>query len=194
MATDAQTARPLPRDHEETTALLGMTLFVASWAMLFAALFFAYGLVRVRSNAWPPADLPGLPLALPALGTVVLALASFALERARRLVRDGRPTGLAPLVTALAASAVFLGVQVLVWQSLWSQGLRLDSGPYGSVVFGMTGFHALHVLVGLGGLSGLLLASSRAGAVRPLPLRLWTLYLHMVGILWGLMFIAVYLV
>jgi cytochrome c oxidase subunit III len=193
MAADAQTARALPRDHREATALLGMTLFVASWAMLFAALFFAYGLVRVRSNAWPPPDLPRLPLALPALGSAVLALASFALEGARRRVREGRPAGRMLVVMAWLASAVFLGVQILVWRSLWHQGLRLSSGPYGSVVFGMTGFHALHVLVGLGGLAGLLIGAG-PGGVKPLSLRLWTLYVHMVGILWGLVFIAVYLV
>jgi cytochrome c oxidase subunit 3 len=193
MAASAQTARPL-QEHEETTALLGMTLFVASWAMLFAALFFAYGLVRVRSTAWPPADLPALPLPLPTLGTAALALASFALARARRATRAGRPGARALVAGAWLASAAFLGVQVLVWRSLWSQGLRLDSGPYGSVVFGLTGFHALHVLVGLGGLAGLLLVGARGDSVRPLPLRLWTLFLHMVTILWALVFVTLYLV
>ncbi len=180
--------------HQETTALLGMTLFLASWAMLFAALFFSYGLVRVRSTAWPPADLPTLPLGLPALATGLMALASYRLERARQQSRQGRRVGPGGLVLAWAASAGFLGLQAFVWRDLWQRGLRLDSGPYGSVFFGLTGFHALHVLVGLVGLGSLLAAGALGGGVRPIPLRLWTLYLHMVGILWGLVFVAVYLV
>ena len=59
--------------------------------------------------------------------------------------------------------------------------------------FGLTGFHALHVLVGLGGLAGLIVAGALGSGVRYIPLRLWTLYLHMVGILWGLVFVGVYL-
>ncbi len=176
-----------PERHRQTTALLGMTLFLASWAMLLAALLFAYGLVRVRSTAWPPADLPRLPLVAPAFGTVLLAVASLMLERARRAVRPGT---VAALGIAFVASAGFLAVQIQVWRALWAAGLRLDSGPYGSVFFGLTGFHALHVLVGLGGLAGLLLAARRG--VSAVSLRLWTLYLHMVGIFWGLVFVTVY--
>jgi cytochrome c oxidase subunit III len=180
--------------HRENTALLGMTLFLASWAMLFAALFFSYGLVRVRSVAWPPADLPALPLGLPALATGVLALVSFVLERARRRAQRGGAVGISGLALAFLASAGFLALQALVWRRLWLEGLRLDSGPYGSVFFGLTGFHALHVVVGLGGLAGLILAGWAGRGVRYIPLRLWTLYLHMVGILWALVFVSVYLV
>jgi cytochrome c oxidase subunit 3 len=149
--------------------------------------------VRVRSVAWPPADLPSLPLGLPALATAVLALASFLLERARQTARGGGAVGVSGLALAWLAGAGFLALQALVWRQLWQQGLRLDSGPYGSVFFGLTGFHALHVLVGLGGLAGLILAGLAGRGVRYIPLRLWTLYLHMVGILWALVFASVYL-
>ena len=53
--------RPRPPSaprHRETTAVLGMTIFIASWAMLFASLFFAYALTRLRAPFWPPLDLP----------------------------------------------------------------------------------------------------------------------------------------
>jgi cytochrome c oxidase subunit III len=178
--------------HQETTALLGMTLFLASWAMLFAALFFSYGLVRLRAPAWPPADLPALPLALPAVATGLLALASLVLERARRAPRMDGAAPVGSIAIAALAGGFFLLVQLQVWQRLWEQGLRFSSGPYGSVVFGLTGFHALHVLVGLGGLAGLMV-TARLGRLRPLALRLWTLYMHLVGVLWALMFVSLYL-
>jgi heme/copper-type cytochrome/quinol oxidase subunit 3 len=161
--------------HHERTALMGMAIFVASWAMLFAALFFAYGLTRVRALAWPPADLPRLPLALPALATLLLASSSAALHRRR--------TGL-----AAALSAVFLVAQAIVWRQMYLGGLRPDAGAYSSFFFTLTMFHALHVLVGLGALTWLALRP------RPLSLRLWTIYWHMVGIIWGAMFLLVYVI
>jgi heme/copper-type cytochrome/quinol oxidase subunit 3 len=159
--------------HEERTALMGMAIFMASWAMLFAALFFAYGLSRLRAHVWPPADLPPLPLALPALATLVLAGSSAALHRRRPLVAAG-------------LGLVFLALQSVVWRHLLAAGLRPQTGAYASYFFALTVFHALHVLVGLVALGWLALRP------RPLPLRLWTIYWHMVGVIWGVMFLLVY--
>jgi cytochrome c oxidase subunit 3 len=165
--------------HRERTSLLGMVMFMAAWAMLFAALFFAYGLLRLRATAWPPAELPPLPRALPAVATVLLGLSSLALHRARR--------GAIALAALLGAG--FLAVQAIVWVALIGAGLRPPLGPYASVFFGLTGFHALHVVVGLGALGWL-----AARRVTPaMPLRLWSLYWHMVGAIWAFMFVAVYL-
>jgi cytochrome c oxidase subunit 3 len=159
--------------HEERTALMGMAIFVASWAMLFAALFFAYGLSRLRAHVWPPADLPPLPLALPALATLVLAASSAALHGRR-------------VIAAAGLGLVFLGLQSVVWWQMLHAGLRPQSGAYASYFFALTVFHALHVLVGLVALGWLALRP------RPLPLRLWTIYWHMVGVIWTVMFLLVY--
>jgi heme/copper-type cytochrome/quinol oxidase subunit 3 len=157
-----------------------MVMFMAAWAMLFAGLFFAYGVLRVRSTAWPPADLPPLPVGLPAVATALLGLSSLAVERARR------QGGNVAVVVALAAG--FLLLQAVVWRSLILAGLRPPLGPYASVFFCLTAFHALHVVVGLGAFGWLALRRT----ARALPLRLWTLYWHMVGAIWAVMFVTVY--
>lgn len=186
-----------PRAKEETTAYLGMVVFLGSWAMMFAALFFAYGFVRTRSVAWPPPDLPELPWATPALNTLVLAASSAAIQLGLRSIRRGasRKLGRALLLAALLGTA-FLGLQLSVWARLYGQGLRPETGgPYGSVFWGLTCFHALHVVVGLIGL-GLLCRRALAGgfsAARYLPVRLWALYWHFVGAVWALMFVLIFL-
>jgi cytochrome c oxidase subunit 3 len=159
--------------HHERTAVMGMAVFVASWAMLFAALFFAYGLTRVRALSWPPADLPRLPLLLPALATLLLGGSSAALHRGRAAL-------------AAALGAAFLMAQAIVWRQMYLGGLRPAAGAYASFFFALTVFHALHVLIGLGALGRL------AWRPRPLSLRLWTIYWHMVGVIWGAMFLLVY--
>jgi len=161
--------------HEERTALMGMAIFVAAWVMLFAALFFAYGLSRLHAIVWPPADLPALPLALPGLATLVLAASSASLHVRR--------VGL-----AVALGAGFLGLQTVVWRQMLAAGLRPQAGAYASYFFALTVFHALHVVVGLGALGWL------AVHPRPLALRLWTVYWHMVDVIWSVMFLLVYVV
>src|SRR3981081_4014911 len=102
-----------PRAREETTAYLGMVVFLGSWAMMFAALFFAYGFVRTRSVAWPPADLPELPWGTPALNTLVLLPSSTSLQYGLRGIRAGasKKLGRALLLTVLLGS-VFLALQL----------------------------------------------------------------------------------
>ncbi len=184
-----------PHDREDRTAFLGMVVFLASWAMMFAALFFGYGIVRAKSAVWPPAGVPPLPLALPAANTVVMGLSSGAVLFALRSVRRDRNEALtAGLMTAFALGAVFFALQVHVWSGVYARGLRPDSGIYGSVFFGLTGFHALHVLVGLVGLAWLAMRSRRGAyaAAKHLGVRLWAMYWHFVGAVWGLMFLLVF--
>jgi cytochrome c oxidase subunit 3 len=181
--------------HRETTAMLGMTIFIASWAMLFASLFFAYALTRLRAPFWPPLDQPPLPLGLPAAASLQLLLATAALVSAGRQQSTAGGRGAAVtrlLLVALAAETAFLALQLVVWRACWQAGLRPSTGTYASVFYGLTVFHGLHVLVGVGALAALVVRSAR-GRLSRVALRLWTLYLHMVAVLWAIMFVAVYL-
>jgi heme/copper-type cytochrome/quinol oxidase subunit 3 len=186
-----------PKSREDWTGYLGMVIFLASWAMMFAALFFAYGLVRARSDVWPPPDQPLLPIGLTALNTLVLALSSAALQYSLFAVRRGKVRAAGPAVLAGGVfGALFLGLQMWVWTGLYAAGLRPDTGPYASVFYGLTGFHGLHVGVGLVALSWMCWAAFR-GRFTPAQhrgLRLWTMYWHFVGIVWAVMFVLVYLV
>src|SRR5579859_3241914 len=110
-----------PRARAEWPAYLGMVVFLASWAMMFGSLFFAYGMVRARSTEWPPADLPVLPLVLPGINTAVLAASSGLLQLVVRGFRLGR-AALAGAGLGLVAmlGAVFLGLQASTWRDLYA--------------------------------------------------------------------------
>ncbi len=186
---------PYPGKRDAFTAYLGMIIFLASWAMMFASLFFAYGLVRSRAPVWPPLDQPRLPLALPGLNVAVAAASSAALVSAVRAFRDRRPKRAARLIIAATAlGAFFLGLQLVVWVFLWRAGLQPDGGPYASVFYALTAFHALHVVVGLLALA-VLAWRTRLGRYGPrhhLPVRLWSMYWHFVGAVWLTIYAAVY--
>lgn len=176
----------------ERTAHVGMAVFLGSWAMLFLALFFAYAFVRGRAPAWPPLDAPRLPRLLPGLNTLVLAASSWAMARAVRAqeLARGRSAARALMATAVLG-AIFLALQVMVWIGLWRQGLVPSGGPYPSVFYAFTAFHALHVLVGLGALAWLALRA-HAGTSSRTDVRLWGWYWHFVGAVWGALYLTIY--
>ena len=61
-------------------------------------------------------------------------------------------------------------------------------------MFGLCGFHALHAAVGIAGLAAVLVAAAH-GALQPgrhLRLRLWTQYWHFVGVVWLILFPAIF--
>lgn len=193
------TAAVLPyrsrRGRNDATAWIGMLIFLGSWAMMFAALFFSYGILRARMDVWPPPGTPPLPRLLPAANTMVIAVSSVALERALFSARRGKLASVLPgILAALVLGTLFVALQLLLWTGLWKAGLRPSDGPYASIFYALTAVHAAHVAVGL---LGLVYCAFRAGAgaftpVRNVGLRLWTAYWHFVGGVWLLLFLTVF--
>lgn len=182
-----------PRGRNDATAYLGLVLFLGSWAMMFAALFFAYAAVRIHAGEWPPVDAPRLPLLLPGINTLVIGAGSVALQKALAAARTGRTERIRPAVgAALLLGVAFLSLQGALWLGVWRAGLRIDDGPYPSVFWALTVFHALHVLVGLGGLSWVCVKARAFGPARHVGLRLWTAYWHFVGAVWLVMYLTVF--
>ena len=196
MPGDVIPYRP-PRARGDDTAWLGMAIFLGSWAMMFASLFFSYGVLRLRQPAWPPAGTPPLPLFLPVLNSGVIVLTSIALQRALVAARRGdRSRVVGGLIAGLVLGITFVALQTVLWTSLFASGLSLGDGALAGVVYGLTGFHALHVVVGLLGL-GLLLPAVLRGtlnAARNNRLRLWVMYWHFVGVVWLTMALLLFVV
>ncbi|HEX7528692.1 MAG TPA: heme-copper oxidase subunit III [Thermoanaerobaculia bacterium] len=191
----AVTRFPVPEESRRTS-FVGMVMALASWTMLFVALFFAYAVLRLRAPAWPPDGLQPLPKALPFLNTLVLLASSAVLHFGVRAEAEREPGLLRrALLGTMALGGVFLLLQLAVWVPLWRSGFRIDSGTYGSIFYSLTVFHAVHVLAGLVALTVLLpgafsgrYASGRASAVR-----LSAMFWHFVDAVWVVMFVSVYL-
>jgi cytochrome c oxidase subunit III len=195
-----------PRGRQEFTSSLGMIIFLASWAMMFAGLFFAYGFARSKAVVWPPPGSPHLPLALPALNTVILGASSLSFGRGLVVwvfclplpptpLRAGRRSAFPAMVAVtLALGALFLAVQLAVFREVAAAGLSITSGTYGAVLYTFTAFHALHVAVGLGIVLWLLVQALRGRYTEhnTITVRLCTMYWHFVGVVWALMFLTIY--
>ena len=191
------TRLPLPEESRRTS-FVGMVMALASWTMLFVALFFSYAVLRLNAATWPPDGLAPLPRALPFLNTLVLLASSVFLHRGTRPEAESKPGTLRrALLGTMALGGLFLALQLAVWIPLWQTGFRIDNtGSYGSIFYGLTVFHALHVLAGLLALAVLLPGafSGRLASGRSSRVRVSAMFWHFVDVVWVVMFVAVYLV
>jgi cytochrome c oxidase subunit 3 len=155
-----------------------------------------YGFVRSRAAAWPPPGLSALPIALPAVNTVVLLCSSATFALALRELRRGNRAAFSRgLGVTILLGFAFLALQITVWQAVSRAGLHMSSGLYGAVFYTLTIFHALHVAVGLLILM-VVLARSLMGKYsehNTISVRLCTMFWHFVDVVWVLMFVTTYL-
>ncbi len=184
---------PRPRAWGENNALVGMAVFLGAWAVFFAGLLFICASLRTAAHGWPPPGLPRLPFWLPLGSTLVLGLSSAALQLGQARLRSGLDA-LPPIAASLLLGVLFLGLQCALWTSVYRAGLAPSLGAYPSVFWGLTGFHALHVLVGLPPLALVAwrTALGECNAANHLPLRIWAMYWHFVAAVWLVIFASVF--
>ena len=183
-------------DETRRTSFVGMVMALASWTMLFASLFFSYAVLRLRAGTWPPEGAADLPRLLPFLNTLVLLVSSAVLHLGVRPRAERTPGALTRALEAtLVLGTLFLALQLAVWIPLWRGGFRIDSGVYGSIFYGLTVFHALHVLCGLGALAWVLPRARRGAARsgRQNAVRLTAMFWHFMDAVWVVLFVTVYL-
>ena len=163
--------------------MLGVVLFLASELMFFAGLFAAYYDLRASSTAWPPASAHLDPLeasagtALLLVATAVMLLATRAMDRGRARAARGW------IASAIVAALAFVALSLHGYQS---SGLGISTNAYASIYYALTGFHLLHVAVGIG-ILGALLVGLRSPALRVnhrAGAEAMTYYWHFVFVVW----------
>jgi cytochrome c oxidase subunit 3 len=199
MSTAALTAHDSPSDHHasQRTAVFGMTIFLASEAMLFAGLIAGYIVLRLSSPAWPPsAEYPKLPVVLTGINTVFLITSSFTYHFAEVAVKKGKK-GTAWLFLTVLLGSLFLCIQAYEWYHMHHEGLWFNTGGvYGSSFFVLTGFHGLHVLIGVLMIAWALIRQLGGAytAQSHTYLILAGMYWHFVDVVWLFLYSVLYLV
>jgi cytochrome c oxidase subunit 3 len=177
-------------------AQLGVLVFVAFEAMVFAGLITAYLVLRAGSFVWVPPELPRLPLAVSWINTAMLLASAVTMQRAVGAIRGGRYEGLkAALLATLILGAGFLAVQGAEWVRLVHRGLTMSSSLYGATFYTLIGLHALHVVGAVAWLTGVywLARRGRFSATHHLGIDVCATYWYFVCALWVVLFWLVYL-
>ncbi|GAB2907760.1 cytochrome c oxidase subunit 3 [Paralcaligenes ginsengisoli] len=170
----------------------GMGAMIVTEASLFAYLIFSYLYLASQTlQHWPPEGLPRIGIG--ALNTGILLLSSVFVWLCERLVRRRRiKWAVASMATAITLGILFVGIQLMEWRH---HPYGITTHLYGSLYFTITGFHVIHVLVGLIVLAFLLIWTSLGyfDDKRCAALRIGGLYWHFVDIVWLFIFTTLYI-
>ena len=171
---------------------VGTMVWLASELMFFSGLFAAWFTLRAASDAWPPDDVE-LAVGRGAAFTAILLASSGTMQLAVwGIERGDRATARRWIVVSMALATVFLANQGSEWLSL---EFAPSTHAYGSIFYLLTGFHGLHVFLGVLGMGGLLarMAGTAADpAVEP-AVQVVGYYWHFVDVVWIAVFATVFL-
>ena len=176
---------------------MAMWVFLGSECMLFGGLISTYLLYkdRVPEGGIGPRDVFDIPFTSASsfvllMSSLTMVLALSAIQRA-----DHRAFRTWILTTALLGST-FIAGQVYEFTAFYREGLGFTTNIFGSAFYTLTGFHGVHVTVGIVMLLSLFLLSlrGRLAASRAEAVEIVGLYWHFVDIVWILIFTIIYLI
>ena len=215
-ATAAPSSTPVPSpltqkvlaggDIEETQSLgvphtkLGVWAFLASEIMFFTALIGAYLAFRVGGQfTFVEMEIvrEALNVPLAAANTFLLIVSSFTVVMALEAVQEDRMNRFVLfLLASLALGSTFIAIQGIEWTELLHHGITPTETMFGTVFFVLTGFHGLHVIIGLFWLTFALLKAFRGDFTQEqnMGIEMFGLYWHFVDIVWIVLFTLIYLI
>ncbi len=203
---------------QKETATFGMWMFLITEVMFFGGLFCAYMIGRIQHFPAFAAASQTLDIVIGTVNTAVLLTSSFTMVMAVWAAKLGRRKLLVLfLVLTMVFGGVFLVLKGVEWYKKYEEhhipgpsfhfeepltghapmvvderNAQLFFGFY----FAMTGMHALHMVIGMGLLTWLVIAGTR-GAFTPEyhnPVENVGLYWHFVDIIWIWLYPLLYLI
>ena len=193
---------------QRETASVGMWIFLANEVMMFGGLFTAYAVYRASHPQAFDIGSADMNILLGSINTALLLTSSLMLTFAEHSAQTGSRRLLALfLVLTMIIGLVFLGIKFIEYYEHYQEhkapGVWFnDSSPYASSIqmffvfyYVMTGLHAIHMIIGLGILAGLLFRTfiGTMTAEYHTPIMFGGLYWHFVDIVWIFLYAIFYL-
>ena len=175
---------------------LAMWLFLGSECLLFGGLISTYMLYRGRRGDDPgPAQIFDIPLT--SASSFILLMSSLtmvlAVNAAKR--KEHSNTSLWLIVTGMLG-ALFVGGQVYEFTVFYNEGLGFTTSLFASSFFTLTGFHGVHVAIGVVMLmaTAAIAKRGRISGDKAEVVEMVGLYWHFVDVVWVVIFTLVYLI
>jgi heme/copper-type cytochrome/quinol oxidase subunit 3 len=173
---------------------LAVLLFLVSEFVFFVFLIVAYIYSRPSEISGPTAQSSLVPWKT-GIYTVVLLSSSATIYLAERALDKSRRRFAMWMSTTILLGAIFLFGEMREYSGLLQRDISISRNLFGSTYFTLTGFHAIHVTLGLLMLLTILglVMSGKLGQKRHTAFRAVSYYWHFVDIVWIMVFSVVYL-
>lgn len=196
-------------EQQQEAGTIGMWLFLATEILFFGGLFLGYTVYRGMYPAAYGEASRHLDIVLGTINTAVLLCSSLTMAMAIHEAQLGnRRMIILFLIITMILGATFLGIKFYEYYQKYVEHLIPGAGfvwagpdsTHASLFFifyfVMTGMHALHMIIGLGVMTVMVVLSARGkfNSIYYSPLELGGLYWHFVDIVWVFLFPLLYLV
>ncbi|UWU95405.1 cytochrome c oxidase subunit 3 family protein [Bradyrhizobium sp. CB1015] len=163
------------------------------WVLIFSELVAfglflgAFSVARAIHPAVFAAGQAALVSNLAGLNTVVLVTSGWAAARATKAARAGeRQVARSWIVGAIALGGLFIAIKLAEYAEEIGRGVGLETSPFFTLYFLLTGFHLLHVGLGIVILAVVCRRAEISGV------ETGTAFWHMVDLAWIVMFPILY--
>ena len=195
-ASDQALAAPHAAGHSEEhvdARMFGLATFLVADAMTFAGFFAAYLTFRAV-NPLPEGANFERELLLPTINTALLLVSSVTFHRAGSSLRRGESSACRNwLLLTVGLGALFLAGQMVEYFNL---PFGLTDNLFASTFYALTGFHGLHVTLGVICILLVWVQTRNGGRVTsadPFGLEAAELYWHFVDGIWVVLYGILYL-
>ncbi len=184
----------MPLGHE-LRGRVGMWCLIAAESAIFSIFVVAYLYYAGKSLSGPT---PREVLEFPIFISIALFSSSFTIVRAERAIERGnlKPFAIWWFAT-IALGAIFVLGTAREWYSLiYENGLTISSSLFGTTFYSLVGLHLSHVLIGLTGLS-IVMVFALLGKVKQEHaerIGVFALYWHFVDAVWVVVLTVVYVI
>jgi len=196
MSANVNTALPLEYQTEQNRMnILGFWIFLGAEIILFGTLFAMYGVLNARYAGGPtPKDLFEIKGIM--IETILLLTSSFTCGLAIYEMRRNNRNGLLLwFIITLLLGAGFVFMEVTEFINYVHEGATMQTSAFLSSFFVLLGTHGLHVSMGIGWATMVIIQILRRG-LTPVTARktyIIGLYWHFLDVVWIFIFTFVYL-
>lgn len=173
---------------------VGMLSLIVGESAIFTIFVVAYIYYIGRSVTGPTPQILDVPI----LNTVCLLSSSLTIWLAERAIERGRVRVFgAWWALTILLGMVFLAGTAIEWTHLIAdEGFTIRTNLFGTTFYSLVGLHATHVVVGLVGLSLVMIFTllGRVGQRHAERIQVLSLYWHFVDVVWVVVFTTVYIV
>jgi cytochrome c oxidase subunit III len=179
----------------ELRGRVGMWCLIAAESAIFSIFVVAYLYYAGKSLSGPT---PAEVLHVPVFNSICLFASSFTIVMAERAIARGnlRLFGTWWFLT-IALGAIFIAGTAREWYRLiYQEGLTISTNLFGTTYYSLVGLHAFHVIVGLTGLSIIMIFTALGYLQREHAERIgvFAMYWHFVDAIWVVVLSVVYFV
>jgi cytochrome c oxidase subunit 3 len=193
IAVDSHAMETAHSEHPDLR-IFGLLTFLFSEGMLFVGLFTAYLAFRAIAPEWPPEGTEKLEVLLPGINTIILVSSSFVIHQADHAIKENKIQAVRLwFMATFVMGAIFIAGQLYEYQHL---GFGFTTNLFASTFYVLTGFHGLHVCIGLVLIMAVLLRSLKQGhysSTKHFGIEVASIYWHFVDVIWIVLFLILYI-